>query len=57
MATRGVDKGAKNEFKQAMLKQIIRSGRENIENLILKFLTANQEDLLRCLDVSFKATR
>jgi hypothetical protein len=54
MATRGVDKGAKNEFRVSMLKQIRRSGRENIENLILKFLTTNDLDILRCVEGSCK---
>ena len=47
MSTRGVDKGAREEFRLAMLQQIRRS--EPTLSVIGDFLAAQKDDLLRCL--------
>ncbi|XP_037073266.1 integrator complex subunit 10-like [Pollicipes pollicipes] len=47
MATRGVDKGAREEFRQAMLLQIRRP--EAPLAVIGQFLSAEKDDILRCL--------
>ncbi|XP_043231814.1 integrator complex subunit 10-like isoform X1 [Amphibalanus amphitrite] len=47
ISTRGVDKGAREEFRMAMLQQIRRT--ESTLTLIGEFLTAQKDDVLRCL--------
>ncbi|KAF4522951.1 hypothetical protein B566_EDAN009541 [Ephemera danica] len=48
MATRGVDKGAKEDFRQAMRRQVAR-GSENIESLVQQFLTNERTSLLQVI--------
>ena len=47
ISTRGVDKGAREEFRMTMLQQIRRS--EPTLTLIGDFLAAQKDDLLRSL--------
>ncbi|CAG7716413.1 unnamed protein product [Allacma fusca] len=47
MATRGVDKGAKNEFRISMKRQMMKNG-QGLHRLILKFLTQNKYEILQC---------
>lgn len=51
MGTRGVERGVKNDFKQFMRKQIFKNAQENLEALIIKFLTLNKSDIITCLEV------
>ncbi|KAJ1524001.1 hypothetical protein ONE63_010545 [Megalurothrips usitatus] len=48
ISTRGVDKGAKEDFKSAMRRQIARSF-EPLEPLLIKFLTSEQDYVRRLL--------
>lgn len=48
ISTRGVDKGAKEDFKSAMRRQIARST-EPLEPLLIKFLTSEQDYVKRLL--------
>ncbi|CAL8090047.1 unnamed protein product [Orchesella dallaii] len=50
MGTRGVERGAKNDFKLCMKKQMLKNARENLESLIIKFLTLNKVDIMTCLE-------
>ncbi|ODN04987.1 Integrator complex subunit 10 [Orchesella cincta] len=50
MGTRGVERGAKNDFKLCMKKQMLKNARENLESLIIKFLTLNKVDIFTCLE-------
>lgn len=51
MGTRGVERGVKNDFKQFMRKQIFKNVQENLETLIIKFLTLNKSDIIKCLEM------
>nr|CAD7456317.1 unnamed protein product [Timema tahoe] len=48
ISTRGADKGVKDDFKQAMKRQVARSN-EPIENLIVKFLVTEKHSILQSL--------
>jgi len=47
--TRGANRGEKEDFKMAMKRQATRS-HENVEKLIVEFLTRNTELVLQCLN-------
>lgn len=49
ISTRGADKGVKEDFKLAMKRQVARSI-EPLDNLIIKFLTAERDLLLQALE-------
>ncbi|RZF44932.1 hypothetical protein LSTR_LSTR013122 [Laodelphax striatellus] len=49
MSTRGVDKGAKEDFKMAMRRQTARIN-ENIENLLIQFIVNEKEAIRHCLN-------
>ena len=46
--TRGANRGEKEDFKMAMKRQASRS-HENVETLIVEFLTKNTDLILQCL--------
>ena len=46
--TRGANRGEKEDFKLAMKKQAMRS-HEDVNKLIVDFLTKNTEVILQCL--------
>ncbi|XP_075219382.1 integrator complex subunit 10 isoform X2 [Lycorma delicatula] len=48
MSTRGVDKGAKEDFKMAMRRQTARWN-ENISSLVMRFITTEKDLLEHCL--------
>lgn len=50
MATRGADKGVKNDFKQAIKRQMARStdATAKIESVVWKFLCLNVPELMQC---------
>ncbi|XP_059473070.1 integrator complex subunit 10 [Neocloeon triangulifer] len=52
MATRGVDKGAKEDFRQAMRRQVARSS-ENIQGLVQQFLFNEKNAILQSISGSF----
>lgn len=54
ISTRGVDKGAKEDFKSAMRRQMARSS-EPLEPLLIKFLTNEQDYVKRLLWPQSKA--
>ena len=54
ISTRGVDKGAKEDFKSAMRRQMARSN-EPLEPLLIKFLTSEQDYVRRLLWPQSKA--
>ncbi|XP_026271877.1 integrator complex subunit 10 isoform X2 [Frankliniella occidentalis] len=54
ISTRGVDKGAKEDFKSAMRRQVARSD-EPVESLLIKFLTSEQDYVRRLLWPQTKA--
>ena len=52
MATRGVNKGTKDEFREAMVRQMAKNGLEKLEDVIAKFLTQKKTDILKCFSGS-----
>lgn len=51
MGTRGGERGAKNDFKAAMRKQIFKNARTTPEQLITKFLMGNKAEIINCLEI------
>lgn len=48
IGTRGADKGAKEEIKQAIRRQIARSN-ESVDELLVKFITQERSQILQVL--------
>lgn len=46
IGTRGADKGAKEEIKQAIRRQVARSN-ENLDELLIKFITQERSQIIQ----------